>query len=228
MPPRQRRHFCVLVNGSAWNPKNHILPAFRSLLGRNWQLFARARNLEQRRGYQADEEGSIRGRVRARDDWFVVECSGCQRRRNGQQLCNANAVSAAIDVDRIRSVLKLTPEQERYWRPVEAALRDLARHQQQPESDGFVHRVSRRLVRSCSTARPSSGLAVAARPLIAKLDDRAEAGGRPARTGNGPRAGGAGGAELDATGGVPRRLCRARKRCGRRAGRAAISPAGLS
>jgi hypothetical protein len=81
-------------------------------------------------------------------------------------------MSAAIDVERIRNVLQLTQEQERYWRPVEAALRQVAHHQQQSESDGFVHRVSRRLVQIVLDSAAVQRLAVAARPLIAKLDDR--------------------------------------------------------
>ena len=81
-------------------------------------------------------------------------------------------VSAAIDVERIRNVLQLTQEQERYWRPVEAALRQLAHHQQQVEPDGFVHRVSRRLVQIVLDSAAVERLAVAARPLIARLNDR--------------------------------------------------------
>jgi hypothetical protein len=81
-------------------------------------------------------------------------------------------VSAAIDVERIRNVLQLTPEQERYWRPVEAALRALSRHQAQAESDGFVHRVSRRLVQIVLDSAAVERLAIAARPLIARLDER--------------------------------------------------------
>src|SRR3974390_311503 len=46
---------------------------------------------------------------------------------------------AAIDVGRIRAVLHLTPQQERYWHPVEAALRQLA-SREEPESGGFAHR----------------------------------------------------------------------------------------
>lgn len=78
---------------------------------------------------------------------------------------------ASIDVGRIRSALRLTQEQERYWRPVEAALRDLARHQEPAESDGFVHRVSRRVVLIVLNSVAVERLVVAARPLIAKLDD---------------------------------------------------------
>jgi hypothetical protein len=80
-------------------------------------------------------------------------------------------MSASIDVGRIRSVLRLTQEQERYWRPVEAALRDLARHQERAESDGFVHRVSRRVVSIVLNSVAVERLVVAARPLIAKLND---------------------------------------------------------
>ena len=40
------------------------------------------------------------------------------------------------------------------------------------ESDGFVHRVSRRLVQIVLDSATVERLAVAARPLIAKLDDR--------------------------------------------------------
>ena len=35
----------------------------------------------------------------------------------------------SIDIGRIHDVLQLTAEQEVYWPPVEAALRDLARQQ---------------------------------------------------------------------------------------------------
>lgn len=83
-----------------------------------------------------------------------------------------HSVSASIDVARIHSVLQLTQEQERYWRPVEAALRDLARHQERTESEGLVHRVSRRLVQIVLDSAAVQRLAAAARPLIARLDDR--------------------------------------------------------
>jgi len=81
-------------------------------------------------------------------------------------------VSASIDVGRIRSALQLTQEQERYWRPVEAALRELARNQERNENDGFVHRVSRRLVQIVLDSAAVERLAVAARPLIARLNDQ--------------------------------------------------------
>jgi hypothetical protein len=80
--------------------------------------------------------------------------------------------AASINIARIKSVLKLTSAQEPYWAPVEAALRDLARHQARTESsDGLVHRISHRVVSVVMSSTAVQRLAVAARPLIAKLDD---------------------------------------------------------
>lgn len=76
----------------------------------------------------------------------------------------------SIDIGRIRSVLRLTPEQEPYWPPVESALRNLARRQAQAEPGGLVHRVSRRVVAVVLDSAAIQRLAVAARPLIAVLD----------------------------------------------------------
>ena len=81
------------------------------------------------------------------------------------------ASTASINIGRIRSVLKLTAEQERYWRPVEAALRDLARHQERAEQGGFVHRVSQRVVSIVLNSAAVERLAAAARPLIARLSN---------------------------------------------------------
>lgn len=80
--------------------------------------------------------------------------------------------ATSIDIQRIRSVLQLTQEQERYWRPVEAALRELARHQEQAQPEGLVHRVSQRLVQIVLDSSAVERLAVAARPLIARLSDQ--------------------------------------------------------
>lgn len=78
--------------------------------------------------------------------------------------------AASVDVSRIRSVLKLTAEQEPYWPPVEAALRDLARRNVQAESAGLVKRISRRVVSVVLDSAAIQRLAVAARPLIARLN----------------------------------------------------------
>jgi hypothetical protein len=79
--------------------------------------------------------------------------------------------AASIDVDHIRHALKLTPQQARYWPAVEVALRDLARHQHQPEASGLVYRVSHRVVSVVLTGAAIQRLAVAARPLVAVLTD---------------------------------------------------------
>jgi len=82
------------------------------------------------------------------------------------------APATSIDVQRIHNVLQLTQEQERYWRPVESALRELARHQEQAQPEGFVHRVSQRLVQIVLDSAAVERLATAARPLIARLSDQ--------------------------------------------------------
>jgi hypothetical protein len=78
--------------------------------------------------------------------------------------------TTAINIARIKSVLKLTPAQEPYWVPVEAALRELARRQASAESGGLMHRVSHRVVSIVLNSAAVQRLAVAARPLIAMLD----------------------------------------------------------
>jgi hypothetical protein len=78
--------------------------------------------------------------------------------------------TTSIDVGRIKRVLRLTAEQERYWPPVEAALRSIARRQVQDEPGGLIHRISRRVVAVVLDSAAIQRLAMAARPLIAKLD----------------------------------------------------------
>jgi hypothetical protein len=78
--------------------------------------------------------------------------------------------AATINIARIKSVLKLTPAQRAYWPPVEAALRRLAR-EQQASSGGLIHRISHRVVSLVLTGAAVRRLAVAARPLMARLND---------------------------------------------------------
>ena len=81
-------------------------------------------------------------------------------------------LQASINIERVKSALKLTPEQMHHWAPVEAALRDLARHQvQHNETEGFVKRVSHRVVSVMLTTRAIERLAVAARPLVRALSE---------------------------------------------------------
>lgn len=79
--------------------------------------------------------------------------------------------TTAINVARIKSVLHLRPDQERYWPPVEAALRRLAdRQHTRAETGGFVHRISSRVVSVVLDNAAVARLAAAARPLISVLD----------------------------------------------------------
>lgn len=70
-------------------------------------------------------------------------------------------------ISQLKSMLRLTPAQERYWPPVEAALRSLARQSASAEdNDGFVQKVR-------SQASNAAGLRrawAAAQPLIRVLD----------------------------------------------------------
>lgn len=96
--------------------------------------------------------------------------------------------ATSIDIGRIKNVLRLTSDQEPYWPPVEAALRDIARQQAQVEPAGFVRRISRRMVAIVLNSAAVERLAVAARPLIAKLDQdqMRAAGGLAQEMGLGP------------------------------------------
>lgn len=82
----------------------------------------------------------------------------------------ASEGASAIDVVRIKSVLKLTPGQEPYWPPVENALRSLARQQAAAEPEGIVRRISRRVVSVVLNSAAVERLASAARPLIGVLN----------------------------------------------------------
>lgn len=96
--------------------------------------------------------------------------------------------STSINIDRIKNVLQLTPEQARYWPPVETALRALAQQQARAEPVGFVRRVSRRVVSIVLNGAAVEKLAAAARPLIAMLseDQMRSAGGLAQEMGLGP------------------------------------------
>ena len=82
----------------------------------------------------------------------------------------------SINIGRIKSVLSLTPKQEAYWAPVEAALRNLYRRQARSEEasseeGGMMSRYSHRAVSFVMTSAAIQRLAVAARPLLAVLND---------------------------------------------------------
>jgi hypothetical protein len=79
--------------------------------------------------------------------------------------------SATVNIARVKHVLMLTPEQEVYWPPVEAALRALARRQAAAEPTGLVRRISHRVVSIVLDGAAIRRLVAAARPLIATLRD---------------------------------------------------------
>jgi len=79
--------------------------------------------------------------------------------------------AAAVDITRVKRVLMLTPEQEAYWPPVEAALRGLARRQTAQETGGLVRRISHRVVSVVLDSVAIKRLVAAARPLVATLRD---------------------------------------------------------
>jgi hypothetical protein len=80
-------------------------------------------------------------------------------------------MTAAVDIARVKRVLHLTAEQEHYWPPVEAALRDIASRQAQAEPTGLVRRISHRVVSVVLNGAAVRRLVSAARPLIAVLRD---------------------------------------------------------
>lgn len=80
-------------------------------------------------------------------------------------------VATSVDVARIKSVLRLRPEQQAYWPAVERALRDVSARQARGSEDaGLVRRISRRVVSVVLDSAAIHRLATAARPLISTLD----------------------------------------------------------
>src|SRR6266511_3667965 len=83
----------------------------------------------------------------------------------------SGVVITSSHIGQLRSMLRLTPAQERYWPPVEAALRTLVRQSAQDEGDGFVQRVRARASKVASNAAGIRRVLAAARPLIRVLDE---------------------------------------------------------
>ena len=84
----------------------------------------------------------------------------------------ASAQTASVDVVRIKNALHLTPAQEPYWVPVEAALRELARRQARDANEGLMRRISQRVVQVALNSATIHRLAVAARPLVKTFDEQ--------------------------------------------------------
>ena len=77
---------------------------------------------------------------------------------------------ASINLNRIKTVLRLSPAQQSYWPPVEAALTDIAREQAGPS--GYFTRIKRGIIGITLNSGALMRLASAARPLIESLDER--------------------------------------------------------
>jgi hypothetical protein len=86
------------------------------------------------------------------------------------------ATKPRIDISRIKSVLRLTPDQQAYWPAVEAALRGLAhrqvQEQQGDQTEGLVKRVSNRVYAYALDAASLARIGAAVRPLVKVLDER--------------------------------------------------------
>lgn len=96
--------------------------------------------------------------------------AGAQYERGGAS--HGGPVVKEAHIARLRAALNLTAEQQRYWGPVESALRALARTQAREEaSAGLVARMSDRATRMAGTAVQLKRLASAAAPLIKVLDE---------------------------------------------------------
>lgn len=98
--------------------------------------------------------------------------------RDGVQIAPASAQEIVIShaqISRLKSALRLTSDQEHLWRPVEATLRAIARHQQEyrvaSADSSFVQRTQSRLSGYALTAVSLQRLRSAAEPLVGRLND---------------------------------------------------------
>jgi len=76
-----------------------------------------------------------------------------------------------VNLARIKAALKLSPDQQIYWPPIEAAMRDIQRGQATPENAGFIRRISSRVYAVVLDSAAAARLAAAARPLVKILSD---------------------------------------------------------
>ncbi|GIK79451.1 MAG: hypothetical protein M5U33_05085 [Pseudorhodoplanes sp.] len=91
--------------------------------------------------------------------------------RYGVQTHSSDEVDSKIA--RAKATLRLTPEQERHWPRVEAALREIARRKANAEEAGagFMSRIGARASELALSASSIKRLVSAAQPLIKTLDD---------------------------------------------------------
>jgi hypothetical protein len=77
-----------------------------------------------------------------------------------------------VNVGKIKNLLKLTAAQEPLWARVEGVLLSIAREQAQ---EGFLRRISRRVVSIAFNSAVSERVKSAALPLLASLDEEQKA-----------------------------------------------------
>lgn len=88
------------------------------------------------------------------------------------ELSEGTSALTQVNVSRIKAALKLTPEQQTYWPPIESVLRELQREQGDQQANvGFIRRVSSRVVSIMLNSTATARLAAAARPLVKMLSD---------------------------------------------------------
>src|SRR5262245_44322803 len=91
----------------------------------------------------------------------------------GSSSVSVSADPAHAQIAQAKSMLRLTPSQERYWPPVEAALRNLARQAaHSDDSDGMVQRVKAKARSFAVSTAAIQRVVAAARPLIRTLDEQ--------------------------------------------------------
>jgi hypothetical protein len=93
----------------------------------------------------------------------IAETTGGNAAPAARAAIGGGPVVTVAHIARLKSVLKLTAEQEPYWPPVEAALRDIARQQMQ--------RLRSRASTIALDAAAVRRLMVTALPLIVRLND---------------------------------------------------------
>ncbi len=79
----------------------------------------------------------------------------------------------SAQISQVKSALRLTAAQERYWPPVESALRGLVRQAAAgyESNDGYYQRAKKKAYDVASNAAAVRRVVAAARPLIRVLDE---------------------------------------------------------
>jgi hypothetical protein len=87
-----------------------------------------------------------------------------------QAVSRYETVMSLAHVARLKSVLKLTADQERLWPAIERAFREIS-HAQEAASPGVVQKIKQRVSQVALNTLALRRLATAAQPLIRTLSD---------------------------------------------------------